>query len=324
MYNTVSYKTKQFFFVLIKLSIVVAAFYFMYNKLVNNGTLDFAEFINILNKKNVFSVENIFFLIFLSLFNWFFEIFKWKILVTSIKEITFFEALQQSLGAFTASLFTPNRIGEYGAKAVYYTKNYRKKVLLLNLLSNVMQMGVTIVMGCVGFWLFISKYALDINYVKVSRYFIIIAVISTIIVIVLKKTQYKIKGFPFEKIKNFIKKLSFNLKVLAVILSFIRYGTFSFQFYFLLHLFGTPLAYYEAMIVITTYYLLVSVAPTIYLFDVVIKGSVAVYLFSFTDINDISVLCIVTLMWLLNFVIPSLFGSYFVLRFNLPKQDVSC
>lgn len=324
MYNAVSYKTKQFFFVLIKLSIVVVAFYFIYHKLANNGRLDFSDFIQFLNENRIFSIKNSLFLLVLTLINWFFEILKWKTLVSSVKTITFFQALQQSLGALTASLFTPNRIGEYGAKAIYYAKPYRKKVLLLNLISNVMQMGITVFLGCIGFWLFTSKYALNIDYFKAVRLITISVVICLLFVFGLKKSRYKIKGFPIEKIKVFLKNLSLKLKVLGVLLSFIRYAVFSFQFYFLLTLFGVPLAYYDAMIIITTLYLLASVIPSLFLFDVVIKGSVAVYLFSFTGVNEFTVLCVVTLMWLLNFVIPSLFGSYYVLNFNLPKQDDPC
>jgi len=67
-------------------------------------------------------------------------------------------------------------------------------------------------------------------------------------------------------------------------------------------------------------YLIASIIPTIFIFDVVIKGSVALYLFSLADVNEVVVLAAITLMWLLNFVIPSLFGSYYVLTFTLPKK----
>jgi hypothetical protein len=53
----------------------------------------------------------------------------------------------------------------------------------------------------------------------------------------------------------------------------------------------------------------------------VVKGSVALYLFSFADINNITILSVTTLMWLLNFVIPSIFGSYFVLNFSMPTAS---
>ena len=134
LYN-VPYKTKQFFFVLIKLSIVVGAFYFIYSKLAENENLQFNEFLAFLKENDTFSTKNIVFLLVLSIFNWFFEIVKWQYLVKTVKKISFRDALEQSLGGLTASLITPNRIGDYGAKAVYFAKQFRKRIVLLNLLD---------------------------------------------------------------------------------------------------------------------------------------------------------------------------------------------
>ena len=90
-----------------------------------------------------------------------------------------------------------------------------------------------------------------------------------------------------------------------------------FQFYFLFVLFGVNITYIDAMVLISTMYLVVSIIPTIFIFDVVVKGSVALYVFGYADINNITILSVTTLMWLLNFVLPSIFGSYYVLNFNL-------
>ena len=59
----------------------------------------------------------------------------------------------------------------------------------------------------------------------------------------------------------------------------------------------------------------------VFIFDLIVKGSVAVYLFSFAGVDELSILCITTVMWILNFVIPSIFGSYFVLNFNLNSES---
>jgi uncharacterized membrane protein YbhN (UPF0104 family) len=322
MNSTLPYKTKQFFFILIKLSIVVGAFYFIYNKLINNGTIDFPEFIETLSKNNVFSIKNVCFLLLFTGFNWFLEIIKWRLLVSSIQKITLKNALEQSLGSLTASLFTPNRIGEYGAKAIYFSKTHRKRILLLNLISNLMQMSITVVLGCIGFWIFSNTYNVEIDYLKLSKGFIIIIVIIGFFILGIKQSKYKIKGFSIKKIKQFIIKLPLKIKVLGFTLSLARYAVFSFQFYILLKLFGVQLSYFEAMTIITSLYLLASIIPSLFIFDVIIKGGVAVYLFSIVGVNELTILCIITLMWLLNFVIPSVFGSYYVLNFNLPKEDL--
>lgn len=320
MHNNGSHKIKQFFFVLIKLSIVVAAFYFIYTKIVENEHLEFNKFVVFLNKNEVFSLKNSLVLIILTGFNWFFEITKWQQLVKVIKGISFISALEQSLGGLTASLITPNRIGDYGAKAIYYTKPYRTKIVLLNLLGNMAQMIITTLLGCIGFTLFARQYAIAINYTNVITIGIIILIIGLFTGMILSKKHFKIKGFSLISVIDFIKSIPLKTHVLNLILSCARYLIFSFQFYFLLTVFNIDLNYYDAMLVITSMYLLASIVPTISIFDVVIKSSIAVFLFAYIPVNEFIILSITSLMWLLNFVLPSVFGSYFVLNFKLPKS----
>ena len=321
MIRALPYKTKQFFFVLIKLSIVIGAFYFIYNKLTNNNQFDFSIFIDFISKNAVFSSKNIIFLLFLTIFNWFFEILKWKNLVSFFKKISYKEALEQSLGALTASLFTPNRIGEYGAKVIYFAKQFRKRVLVLNLLGNMAQMSTTLFFGIIGFIIFNNKYDIEISYIKFSRLLIIVALVLGFAVLGMNQNRYRIKGFSIERIKDYFSEISSKIHVLNITYSIVRYLIFSFQFYFLLSIFEVDLSYIDAMVVITSMYLLASIIPSIFILDVVIKGSVAVYLFSFLHINEFTILCIITLMWLLNFVLPSIFGSFYVLNFNWYKSE---
>lgn len=319
--KTLPYKTKQFFFVLIKLSIVVGAFYFIYEKLANNDSLQFSVFVDFISKKNIFTPKNIILLLFLSGFNWFFEILKWKILVSFVQKITFKNALEQSLGALTASLITPNRIGEYGAKAMYYNANYRKRIMLINLLSNVLQMAVTVILGGIGFYFLITSYEVNLDYHKIAKVFTIGLIILLLVGYGIKKSNFTVKGFSLKKVKRFVLEFPRKKIVIGFLFSLLRYVVFSFQFYVLLQLFGVNIAYFNAMVIITSMYVLASVIPSIFIFDVLIKGSVSLYLFALIDVNELTILSIVTIMWLLNFVLPSLFGSYYVLHFNLPKTE---
>lgn len=321
MYGQLSYKSKQFFIAIIKLSIIVGTSYYIYNRLLQNENLDFSEFVSFLTKIDAFSTKNILFLLILTFFNWFFEILKWKTLVNTIKKISFFEALEQSLGGLTGSLITPNRIGDYGAKAIYYANQYRKRIVLLNLLGNVSQMTITTILGIIGLVIFYSTYDLELNYYKVSRFLIIIAVMASFAAFGLQQSRFKIKGFSIEHLIEFIKKLPRKIYISSFILSLIRYGIFSFQFYFLLQIFGVDIDYKTAMVVISSTYLLASIVPSLAVFDVLIKTSAAVYLFSFLGIDELTILSISTLMWLFNFILPSIFGSYFVLNFKLPKTE---
>jgi uncharacterized membrane protein YbhN (UPF0104 family) len=314
------YKTKQFFVVLIKLSIVFGAFYFIFTRLSENKSLTLAKFIDVLEANQTFSLKHVSVLIGLSFINWTFEILKWKTLVKTITPISFINALEQSLGGLTASLVTPNRIGDYGAKAMYFEKPYRKKIVVANLLGHMAQMTVTTLCGVVGLIIFVKRYPVELNYLNVNRFFLILFVLGVFFVFGMRQKRFSIKGFSIDRIINFIKQLPPTYHLGNLGLSFLRYLVFSFQFYYLLTLFGTDISYLNAMVVIMSMYLLASIIPTITIFDVVIKGSVAIFLFDYIEVNDLSILCITTLMWLLNFALPSFFGSYYVLNFKLPES----
>lgn len=321
MYFNVPYKTKQFFTVLIKLSLVVGAFYFIYSKLSKNEHLQFSTFLALLEENNVFSVKNIVFLMVVTGCNWCFEILKWKQLVKTIQPISFKNALEQSLGGLTASLITPNRIGDYGAKAIYFAKPHRKRIVFLNLLGNMAQMTITTLLGCIGLIVFINRYNISIDYYQIGRFSIILIVIMVFTIFGIKQKRFTIKGYSFYHIIKTAKGISIKTHASNLLLALIRYLIFSFQLYYLLILFGENLNYFEAMVLITSMYLLASIIPSIVIFDVVIKGSVAVFVFGYAQVNELTILAIITLMWLLNFAIPSVFGSYFVLNFKLPKTQ---
>ena len=320
MASRFSYKSKQFFFVLIKISLVVVAIYFIYHKLSKNGTLEFSHFIQILSKNGVFSLHTVVFLLFLSIFNWFFEILKWQQLVSSLQKISFKKSIEQCLGSLTVSLLTPNRIGEYGAKALYYTSRLRKRVLFINLISNLLQMLVTVVFGIIGILLLSQSQNLHINGLKFINILLIGIASCGLIIFIIRKTNIKIRGFSLEKIQLFLIEFSKKNLALGAVFSFFRYLIFSFQFYYLLLLFGVEISYLEAMQLITSMYFLASIIPSIFLFDVVIKGSVALYVFSLIGINDLIILSIVTCMWILNFVLPSIIGGFYVLNFKFPEN----
>ena len=319
MLMAISRKTKQFSLVLIKIGLVVAAFYFIYTKLFLNSELEFEQFIQNLMNFSSISVITVLILVVLSIFNWFFETLKWQTLVSHLTEITLKEANAQTLGALTASLLTPNRIGDYGAKAMYYQAPQRKKIVLLNLIGNSAQMAITTVFGTIGLIYFILRFQPELNYNGIFFGIGMITITAVFLAGILKMELVKQQTKTLYKLIQFIKHLSNRTLAKIAVFSFFRYILFSFQFYILLVLFGIEMNYFDAMSLISSMYLLSSIIPSIFLFDVIIKGGVAIYVFGLIGAPEADILSIVTLMWILNFVLPSIIGSYHVLNFKLPK-----
>ena len=153
------------------------------------------------------------------------------------------------------------------------------------------------------------------------RIVFVLAVLGSLFLYGTKQSKLSIKGFSINAIFVFFKNLHRKIYLQVISFSVIRYLIFSFQYFVLLLFFGVDISYIDAMVVITSMYLLSSIVPALAVFDVIIKTSVSVFLFGYLGIDELTILSISTLMWLLNFIFPSLFGSYYVLNFNLPKPN---
>ncbi len=315
MYN-ISYKYKRFLFLLIKLVLLIGAFYFIYQKLVRNQLFSFAE---LQQQLSILFSENFWTFIILLLFtdvNWLLEIYKWKLLATVEKQIAFFEAYQQSLASLTASIITPNRIGEYGAKALYFKKKSRKKIVLLNFIGNMSQLAATTFFGLIGLLFLITNYAIKIPDLNVEKLLLLITIISLLYFFSIKFGIIKTVKIYLNKIVTFLKQLPKNLYIKIISLAFLRYLIFSHQFYFLLKIFDVETDYLVLINLIFCVYFIASIIPSLSIFDLVIKGSVAVLIFSLIELNELTVVTITTIMWLLNFAVPALLGSIFVINFK--------
>ena len=303
---SISHKTKQFLVLAVKILIVVGAFYFIYKQLADNEKLDWQKFIVLFQKNQ--SVVGIFFILFLSFLNRFLEILKWQNLISSFKIISIGEATKQVLAALTAGIFTPNGIGEYAGKALYYEKSQTKKIVFLNLICNGIQLVLSVVSGTIGLWVLGFRFWV-LSIFGLSFFFFLFSIFSK---------KIKIKGYSIEKFIEKVNEIPKAIHRKNILLGIARYITFSHQYYFLFLAFDVHLSYFTLMATIATVYFLASSLPNFQFLDFAVKGSVGVYFFGLLGINEWIVIFITTLMWFLNVVFPVIIGSYFVLKYK-PK-----
>ena len=128
------------------------------------------------------------------------------------------------------------------------------------------------------------------------------------------------KGLSIANVLSFLKQLPAVVQLKTSFFSLIRYTLFSSLFLQILWFFGAVISWQEGMCLIFAMYLFVSAIPTLFVLDVVVRGGVAVWLFSLTGVSEIIVLSTVLLMWLLNFVIPAVWGSLYVATYTLEKE----
>lgn len=298
----------KFFIFLLKLLVVVAAFYFIYNQLAGNEQLDWEKFSQLVDRKKSFF--GILFILLFSVVNRFLEILKWQNLVSFINPISIGEATKQVLGALTAGIFTPNGLGEYAGKAMYFNKKQTKKIIFLNLICNGIQMILTILFGIIGLAI--------IGYWKWSIVILTIAFLLFILFFFSKKIT--IKGYSIEKLLNKINEIPKHIHQKNMIYGLFRYLVFSHQYYFLFLAFDVDLPYLSLISTVAVVYFLASSLPSFQFLDFAVKGSVALFFFGKLGVNEWIVIFISTLMWFLNVVLPVIIGSYYVLKFK-PKWN---
>ena len=305
---TIPHKAKQFLVFSVKLLIVVGAFYFIYNQLATNDKLDWAKFLTLVKEKQ--SILGIVFLLSFSFANRFLEILKWQNLVKFIKLISVGEATKQVLGALTAGIFTPNGLGEYAGKALYFDKSKTKTVIFLNLICNGIQMILTIIFGTIGLFI-IGYWKWSIAIIALSLFLLIASFLSK---------KITIKGYSIGKLLEKINSIPRAIHQKNIGLAICRYLVFSHQYYFLFLAFDVDLPYFTLMATIAAVYFLASSLPSFQFLDFAVKGSVAVFFFGKLGVNEWIVIFISTLMWFLNVVIPVIIGSYYVLIFKPNKS----
>lgn len=313
-----SNKSKQYLLLALKVIILAVTFGYIYVKLTSDTSVAFNDFIGNMSFDGRSALFLLLFII-LAAGNWFFEILKWQTVTSVITPISFKMALQQSLSALTVSLATPNRIGDYGAKIMYFPPDKRKQILLLNFFSNAIQMAITCLFGFIGVLYIVPKFSIEYSTTNLIL-FLICLLLFGVVGYLFKERQLLLKGLSISSLLSYLGKIERSIKIKVSVYAMIRYMIFSFLFYLLLLFFGAEIDFSEAIPLLFSMYLLVSIIPTIFIFDLVVRGGVAVWLFSLVGVSELAILSTVLSMWLLNFVFPAIWGSFYVANYKLETR----
>ncbi len=309
--RSISYKSKQFLWLVLKLAIVIVCCYYIYHKIAHNKNIEFSHFQSFLIDFDIFSPKNILFLLIFTFFNWVSEITKWQFLTAKIHPISWSAAAIQTLTSSTLAMITPVRTGEYGVKILYYSKAKRGDIALAAFVGNSYQLLISLALGVWGI-VYLFNY-FEEGFVSIIFLIFLIGVFMVLLLFIVRNRFPFIRAW-FPKFLTGFDFINEPQHRKAFILSLIRYLIFSHQFYFLLVLFEVNINYIDAMACITAMYGLTSVVPILPMFDFLLKGSVSILVFSFFNIDPVLIITITTFMWILNFALPSLLGSIFMLK----------
>jgi len=248
-----------------------------------------------------FLLPNVFF----ALINWSIEALKWKILLKKDLFIGIGESLRHVLGGLTMGIFTPARLGEIPGRALFVSKNYKKKAVFLAGFNSILQSFVTLFVGLICLLSFTHRIFLDnINWFYVILF---LFVISLLWIFAIKKNSF-IRNIYFKYLN--VKRNVF-LKVFS--LSFLRYFIFLIQYYLAYKAVGISLDFWTLSQITGVILFVLYILPVLNAFDYGIRGSVALLIFKPFNIPSLSVLSAVFIIWIINILIPAIIGGIIIL-----------
>ncbi|SEA66678.1 hypothetical protein [Psychroflexus halocasei] len=306
-------KTKQIFIKGLQLIVaIICLLYISYEiseeKQYVNTLVAYQENINLIDKLLPLSA-----VLFISVLNWSIEFLKWKISVSHFRKINFSKAAYHSFASHSIAIFTPQRIGEYAAKFIFFHKRNRKKVLLANFRTSYSQLMSTLVFGLIALFYFVKYYGLELNNTIMYSVLILVILSATILFFTKENFQNKIKSLLIKRPKQLM---------LLITLSLIKHLVFSHQYFFLLN-FIIEVDYLETMMAINLMYLFASFLPSFFIVDFAIKGSVAIFIFNYLGVSATAVGLVSFVMWFLNFALPAIIGTVLLSQHTLKKTALS-
>lgn len=306
---------------IIKLIIVGLAVGFLYQKVFVNESVQDAriQFLSLLEKDSYSDFILVFLLMFV---NWSIDAIKWQYLISKIENVSFWLALKAVFLGITVSMFTPNRVGEFGGRIFCLKKADRIKAVLITIFGNINQLVATITFGLVALVVFSFQFSLPFlnDFFNQSLLLAILAalIVVSLFILLLNVSQFStffMRWKPFKKYEDYSRTFEvFSSKEILVIqlLSVFRYFIYSFQFYLLIRFVNIDISLIESLTMSSLTFFSMSVIPTIALTEIGVRGSVAVFFFGFLSENVVGIMTAAFSLWLINLVIPAIIGVFFV------------
>lgn len=263
------------------------------------------------------------FLILLSIFilmplNWGLEALKWQILTRNLVKLSFLEAFKSVLAGLNTGFITPSRFGDFIGRVIYIPHAHRLSGILMSFVNGFIQTLVVTVFGLISTYYYSVYFHTSFDFSKYILSATILLIVLVGIYFLFPSIFNKLKEKKWAaKIQDTIKSLSelnYKTLILAFLLSSIRFALFCFQYYLMLWFFNIELTPFQSIIGIPTMYLAITYAPTLAASEAAVRASIAVLILGVFSRNEISILLTGILIWLINYILPMMAGSVFVVK----------
>jgi hypothetical protein len=215
---------------------------------------------------------------------------------------------------------------------LYVEEGNRIRAISLSLVGSLAQLLITLVMGCTGllYLRYLSHNNGSVHAVLPEFWGDLLIYLSVGLTFILLLFYLRLgwlvrmmERLPsLQKIVNHIKVLDeFRNRDLVqiLLLSFIRYLVFVFQYVLMLQVMQIEVPVWLAFWLMTAFYLVMAVAPSIGFTELPLRVSASWVIFRFYTSNELGVGAASLGIWLINLVIPAVIGSLLILSVKIVR-----
>lgn len=296
--------------VLIKLLIVGLIAFMLYQKLKSHENI-FEEIASEISHA-LFNEYLLYLLvIILMVFNWGLEALKWRLLTSSIINISLWQAFKGVLSGLTLSFVTPHGVGDYFGRILSIQSIEREKLIGSLFLGRTSQMVATVLFGLVGL-----SYIYPWHWI-----FYVVLGFAIIVFICFWFLKLATRNKLIRKYLTIIFKYKYNELIVVQTLSIGRYLIFTLQFLIILFIYIPELSLSLGFAGTSYIFLAKSVLPTFnFLSDLGIREYAAISFFERYNVALIPVLSASLTVWVINILIPTIAGIPLMLKMKWQRS----
>ncbi|MCB0643285.1 MAG: flippase-like domain-containing protein, partial [Phaeodactylibacter sp.] len=261
--------------------------------------------------------------------NWALETAKWRVFTRSFSQLRFFQSYKAVLAGVTISLFTPNRIGEYGGRILLVDARENWKSVVATLVGSYTQLLVLLSFGLVGAAYFLSRH---LGWAGQPLSTLIIVGLVLLLGVLLLYYELPLvvpllrRWMPERWMRRFYRHVvilrQYHWHTLTRALGFgaVRYGVYTIQYFMMLRFFGIEVPVDLAFSGIATIFFLQTSIPLPPLIGLVTRGEIALFIWGTFADSELLVLACTFGLFIINLLVPALIGAVFIVQTNLLKS----
>lgn len=277
----------------------------IYNKVAHNENLNqYSADIKIQFEKVTYFEWAVLLLLFLG--NYLMEAIKWQNLLASWSPISIFKSYKSVLIGQAFAFFTPARSGDYVGRILLLPPGSKIKGVAQLAWSSYAQLIITISIGSIALFF-------NLPFFPWIKWFMPLGLIAALFVY-FHPGQFK--GW-LNKINQL--QIENKLKLNLLGLSFLKYMIFVLQYTWSVKMLNIPIAPIDLWIALGVLFLLLSIIPSISLTDLVIRGQIIVVLLEPYYNNSLMLICLSTIIWAVNFLLPAIIGAFLLINFRIKQ-----